>query len=195
MYILYNIKKGILDIVDKKDVIDSLYYLKTRIPNKDDIKKYSSKGKNKDIIKYFKKYGVDNGINNIKISISKIDYKIPLYDVNSKNIYIINRDRVYDRVVYQHYRFPDIYLVDKLKQKKNKMEPLIKKIKKSGIKEEEQKHLGEKIKKSKGVHENIIILREYRKLKLMLDFMSSYDLDELKITYIKVFCLPILFNA
>lgn len=189
MYILYIIKKDRLDIIDKKDVIDFLYYLKARIPTKKDIKKYLENNSDNNIIDYFKEYGIITGIERIKKDISKIDYKIPLYDIGSKNIYIINRNRVYQRVVYNHYRFPDSHLVNKLKKKKTNLDIIISKIKKTsaGKLTETQKNLGEQIKNTKETHEDIILLREYRKLKLMIDFMNSFNMDELNTTYIKVF--------
>ena len=50
--------------------------------------------------------------------ISKIDNKVPLYDVYSNNLFLIYKDNVYQRVVYNYYRFPDAFFYDTIKKKK-----------------------------------------------------------------------------
>ena len=52
--------------------------------------------------------------------ISKIDNKVPLYDVYSNNLFLIYKDNVYQRVVYNYYRFPDAFFYDTIKKKNNK---------------------------------------------------------------------------
>jgi nitrogen regulatory protein PII-like uncharacterized protein len=90
--ILYYPKEDKLKPTDPTEALDKIYYQQARVPTQQQIKD-----------------------NNIKTELSKIDIKIPLYDEQTRNIYLINKDNVYDRVVYQSYRLPDAYLLDVLK--------------------------------------------------------------------------------
>jgi hypothetical protein len=60
-------------------------------------------------------------IETLKKKISNYTKKIPLYDVYSKKIYLIYRSNVYHRVIYNHYRLPDINLLNYHKIKDNKL--------------------------------------------------------------------------
>ena len=51
-----------------------------------------------------------------KIKISQIDTLIPLFDIYSKNLYLIQASNVYSRVIFFHYRLPNIKIVKLLKQ-------------------------------------------------------------------------------
>jgi hypothetical protein len=146
MVFLFNIKKKQLENVATDKVLFSLYNLEYRLPTNLDINK---KFKNK------------KNINDIKIEISKIDTHIPLYDTYSENMYLIVKYNVYNRVIRQHYRFPD----------KDIFNTLIKKQK--------------QFKKT----EDILLKRKQRKIDLMVKFLSYFDLDILYETYIKVFYL------
>lgn len=91
--------------------------------------------------------------------ISKIDNKIPLYNPFNENLFLIIKDLVYDRVIRHSYRFPDIKLINKLEKQK--------------IEKEETT--------------NILEQNKYNKLKLMLNFLHSFNLEILHNTYLKVF--------
>jgi hypothetical protein len=184
-FILYSKLDKTLKYINKQDVHKFLYYLKARLPTEQDIKSYIKKGTNKKIISYFKDKDINKRINKIKKSISKIDLYIPLYDEYSKNLYIITRENVYDRVVYQHYRFPDVNMVKYLTKKRNKLKTKLKDI------IDTKQSLGDYDKTSK-IHykkkqSDAFLKREYRKLNLMIDFLSSFDLEQLEMTYIYTF--------
>ncbi len=100
---------------------------------------------------------------NTKTNISKNLTMIPLYDVYSENLYLIGKDNVYSRVVYQHYRFPTQELYDKLKKTK------------------ENKNFAN--------NKDPLIRRKYDKLILMLNFLECYDLNELYKTYMTLYYL------
>ena len=110
---------------DRDSIMDKLYYANVSIPIQSQIDSFmelSDKSSNKindyELIKqYFDKYGRTNSIKKIKRQISRIDNKIPLYDVYSENIYLIGKDNVYDRVMKQYYRFPTEEVYDQLKNK------------------------------------------------------------------------------
>lgn len=96
-----------------------------------------------------------------KINISKIDNKVPLYDEHSHNMFLVPREKVYNKVVYESYRFPDNDLKKILEQRKKEYE----KIKNKDILQE----------------------REHRKLCLMLKYLTMFDYDTLKGVYMRVF--------
>lgn len=188
-YILYYYDEDKLKITEKKEVFDQLYYLKARVPTKKQIKDYlKQRNIDNQIKKFFEGKNLDEAINEIKKQISKIDYKIPLYDEYTRNIYIINREDVYNRVIYQHYRFPDKQLLKLLKKRKKLLKPEIEKMEKD---EKEEENLGD-FEETTRIHYQIIhktvkLQREYRKLTLMIDFMKQFDINILLLTYIKVF--------
>ena len=112
-YIIYNIKKKMLEIVDKNAIMDGFYYLEYRPITNDDINLKNSSMKMKMINKYIKK---DNNIvQTMRTLISKIDNKIPLFDMFSNNIFLILPQDIYERVVNQSFRFPDQKVLDELK--------------------------------------------------------------------------------
>ena len=54
--------------------------------------------------------------NNMKDYISKLNYKIPLFDYSTKNIYLIPKEDIYLKVVNNNFRFPDKKIIDLLKK-------------------------------------------------------------------------------
>lgn len=86
-------KKIFKNINNNKDLLLMLYEEKARIwLSKDEIKKYK---KNSEDIEKNKKI------------LSKMIDRIPLYDIITNNIYLIFKENVYDRVMYDNFRFPD----------------------------------------------------------------------------------------
>lgn len=161
--ILYYKSDNILKITDPNDAIDKLYYLDASIPKGEQINKYIKEHPSTEISEYFNKYGNKNGISKIKKIISQQQEKIPLYDIFSENLYIVNKFNVYNRVVYQHYRFPTLNFLSRLKAEK---------------------------KEKQGVNIiDILEKRKYRKLLLLIKFLDSFNLSILYNTYITVFYL------
>jgi hypothetical protein len=103
---------------------------------------------------------------NAKKEISRIDTNIPLFDIYSKNIYLITASNVYSRVIFHHYRLPNKKIIDILNS-------TLKKILKS---------------KKKDFY--------LEKLQKNINFISNYDLNILEQTYYKVFYLsqPITYD-
>ena len=168
MILLYNINNNKLEEIDNNKIIDEIYHFNYRIPNQDDIKEYKKKHKDNKFIEYINKYNINELINKIKIDISKIDNKIPLYDEYTKNIYIVNKEDVYNKVIYNSYRFPNKYLLEKLKKKYSNF----------------------KLKKNEGSNlDDIKKNREYKKLQQMIEFLEQFDNETLYMTYMKVFYL------
>ena len=143
-YYLYNIKTKKINIIEEKKVIDKIYYQECRLPTKEELYIYNKK--------------LD--INDIRINISKIDEKIPLYDIYTENLYIIGKYNIYNRVIYQNYRFPDKLLQEELENNKEKL-------------------------KDKQIT-NPITNRKINKLELMKEYLNNFDINILEETYIKV---------
>lgn len=183
MYIFYAKDDNKLKIFNKEEVVDNLYYLKIRLPTEEDIKK----NKNKEINKYFKSHTIDN----IKKTLSKINLKIPLYDVYNDNLYIIMRENVYNRVINQYYRIPNEELLNKLIERKKDLDPQIKKIEKKNIQGKIKKMNLSDFEKDKTdykeLHHDIFLQRKHYKLSLMINFLKSYNLEKLHSTYVNIF--------
>jgi len=141
-YILYNIKEKRLEEIDKKGVMDMLYNGSHRVPLDHEIKDKKIKDPNE-------------YVEELKKMVSKIENKVPLYDEYTKNLYLINGSIIYNKVTREHYRFPDKYLVDKLRDRKKEI--------KSSI--------------------DPLLKREYRKLTIMFDFFDNFDMKILESTY------------
>lgn len=163
--ILYYYKEDKLKITNESEVIDKLYYQEAHVPTIQQIKSAMSKSDIKSEIKIFlENKSPIEAIENIKKSISRIDNKIPLYDEITRNMYLINRENVYRRVVYEYYRFPDEQLIKIFKDRLYELD-----------KEQQESELTD----TKKIR--------YNKLKLMIDFLEQFNLEILKTTYIKVF--------
>ena len=79
--------------VDSLNILDELYYNLAVL----DINKYSK-----------------SELIEAKKQISRIDTKIPLFDIYSKNFYLITASNVYSRVIFHHYRLPNKKITDML---------------------------------------------------------------------------------
>jgi hypothetical protein len=106
---LLNINNKLVDIKES-DILYNLYYNLAELP-----------AKSKD----------DNNNNNIKDKISKIDNLIPLYDIFSKNIYLIKPEDIYDKIINLFYRPLTEELYNYLKSIKTSDKSLQEKIKKN----------------------------------------------------------------
>jgi hypothetical protein len=170
-YPLFDIIEDKIYLETGENVFDRLYFQRATIPTQVQINELI---KEKDIkvtqiINYFNKHTILD----LKKDISKLNYVIPLYDEYSKNMYLIHRDNVYSRVIYRSYRFPDQDMIDIFKNKIKKITPIVSEINKKS--------------KKNALHPQAFLIRELRKLKLMLSFLDSFDFDTLKNTYINAF--------
>jgi hypothetical protein len=154
--ILYNINTNILEYIKNELIMDKIYLLEYRVPNKEDINKIDKKNTDKNILKLID----DNFINNIKIFISNLEYKMPLYDIYTSNIYLINKENIYIRVYYNFYRFPSNKVIHQLKKEYNEL--------------------------LKQKTTDILDKRKIHKYKLMLDFMTNFDNKILEDTYYRM---------
>lgn len=165
--LLYFKENKVLKWISDNDIIDELYEARARLPTIEDIESYIKKGNNQEIINYIKNDTPQNIIKQIKESISKIDNKIPLYDAYKRNLFIISKENVFNRVIKMSYRFPDKYLLNYINDKKQEYGKL----------DFDPSNLSYKIISQKS---------EYEKILLMDNFLSSFDLDILEKTYTSV---------
>jgi len=184
--ILYYKKNKKLLHVTYDKALDELYYQKAIMPTYAIIKK----NKHTEFNDFFN--DIKKGILKNKINLSKIEEKIPLYDVYTDNIYLIDKHLVYDRITYAQYRFPDRNLLLELIKKRTTMKPKIEKIKQMEIKKELKEIIrndtSDHIKYNK-LKEEIMMYRQFNKINLMIRFLLSFHLKTLFDTYIKVFYL------
>jgi hypothetical protein len=165
--ILYSIENKILQELEDIDTINGLYYGEYILPIDEHINNHINKklDDSDTITKLINQIGKDHIINKIRYKISTIEELIPLYDINTENLYIISKTNVYKRVVETNYRFVDNILKNKFIKIKDYLE---------------QEKLDE-------ISKDPIKLRKLRKLKLLIGFLETYIEDELFNTYIKVF--------
>lgn len=176
-FILYYKNDNTIKYTDKNLVLDNLYYLQATVPTVEQIEEYKKDGNDAIVLEIMDELDPYDLINEIRSDISRIENKIPLYDTYTKNLYLINRENVYNRVIYKSYRFPDNELIKIFIQRSKELKPEIDKLQQIEITSTDYKT----------THMIIILQREYRKLKLMLEFLSSFDIKILLTTYIRVF--------
>lgn len=144
-----------------KNGIEKIYYQKMRIPTEKQIEETIKNG-NVGITKFFSKVtSTHDGIKLIMRNLSITTDNIPLFDIKNKILYLINKNEIYDKIMFQHYRFPDKLLLEKAHDDSNDTYKLMLKTSDEVLKE---------------IH---------RKYSLMFDFISQLDIDELYNTYVK----------
>lgn len=158
---LYDIKMGTIVEVNKYDIMKKLYYLEYRVPTDDDITKFMTQDSTNHIMVDFFKNATNDAIKKIKKFISKVEGDMPLFDIVSQNIYIVDKHNVYDNVMYKNYRFPKTSLIEKLAVKRQKLEDMS--------------------------TSDPITLRKLKKLNLLIEFMNYFHIPTLYNTYIQVF--------
>lgn len=146
------------DIADKNKILDSIYFLQLRPPTLSEITSSTSEK----LLSVLKTESVETVQNNIKLELSKIDDKLPLFDIYTENIYLIKKYNVYTRVTHQHYRFPEQDLLNEISESKKILE------------------------KTANINDKLLT-RKIKKMELLLTFMSYFDLGVLFDTYVKVF--------
>ena len=138
---------GDIKDIKKENVIDDMYLNLAVLPSEEELKKYVKNPK-----EYLKK---------IKIKISQITKSIPLFDIYTKNLYIINSENIFFRIMEHNYRLPDEYIV---KYIQNTINDYTKKTKK-----------------------NKFINNFLETLNKNIKFLNCFDLPTLKKTFYKIY--------
>ena len=191
--IIFDIQQNTLIFAEQHGLLDKLYYLKVRVPTIEDVKTYLVKSKktptNK--ISEFFKNGIEEGIYRIKSALSKLDDKVPLFDIYTMNIYLVDRTQIYEKVMKEYNRFPNQQVINNLKQKKDKLNEQYERINKDIVVfEKKMKSNGNILNVSKEEYQEfqnkkLNIERTHHKLKIGLEFMESFILKKLESTYIR----------
>lgn len=147
-------KDNILKEISVDSAILDIYYQRYRIPTENELLTWKSNGK---------KVTVDE----LKKKLSMTATYIPLYDVFTSNMYVIQQRNVYIRVVNHDYRFPDKLIIDSIHE----------------MKEKKMKRL----KKKPELEKDKVFMRSLHKIELMTDFMSQFDMEILYETYLRIF--------
>jgi hypothetical protein len=126
---LINIITNKKEELNDDECIDALYYFTHKIPDENNEK--------------------------IKIELSEIEGKIPLYDIYTSNLYLINPENLYYRITYNHYRFPTKKLLDSLQEEF----------------------------KNKNKIGDIVEDRKIDKFNLMIKFLNNFNLNILESTF------------
>jgi hypothetical protein len=138
---------GDIKNIKKDKVIDELYLNLAVLPTEEELKKY---------VKNPKEY-----LKEVKIHIAKITKYIPLFDIYTKNLYIINPENVYFRIMEYNYRLPDESIVKYIQDTINEYT--------------------KKKKKNKFINDFLETLNKNNK------FLNCFDLPTLKETFYKVY--------
>lgn len=187
--IMFDKKKNTIVHTELSDVLERLYHLEVRVPNEEDVKLYISKYTD-DITNYFNK-GIDVGIRKIKKILSQVDNKIPLYDVYTENIYLVEPNEIYKKIMTEHERFPSQQVVNGLTKRRDKLGKKINKLTKDiELFEQKMKNKKNLLDVSKGEyqsfqHKKLEVVRKHDKLNMALDFLDSFNLKILYATYVK----------
>lgn len=136
---LINLRNNKKTYVKEQDIVDGLYHFKYKL----DLTQSEDK------------------IKQDKIFISKLKYQIALYDIKSDNLYLVNREQVYDKVFNQNYRFITKKYLNEFIEKKQKTN--------------EEKYKDHPFKSN---HMN--------KYNYFINFLQNFDLDVYFRTYIDV---------
>lgn len=158
MSYIYNRESHVLELIDDSQTLDKIYYLEYKLPSVSDLRGYNTDKTSNDINKMVSELGFEEFIKNVKNHISKLEFKVPLYDIYTENLYIIHNVNIYTRVMYNHYRFPDKSFI-------RTIEALLKDSDTSIDTHDELYH------------------RKIRKAHMILEFLNNFDIDVLENTY------------
>lgn len=157
--VLYYPKDNNIIEVKDQNIIDELYNNLAMIPTYEQLKSYT---KLNELVGITDEKKIKEYINLSKNYISQLDYKIPLFDYTTKNIYLITKEDVYQKVTIGNFRFPNSKILSLLKQTSLDITNL----------------------KSNSPEWAISYIKKITK---NLNFLSNYNLTILKETYTEVF--------
>lgn len=148
-------------IIETNDtnILDNMYDELAVIPSIEQFKSYKNIN---DLLKKNKAKDITDLITLYKQYISKLSFKIPLFDYNTKNIYLVEYEDVYQKVTQFNYRFPNKKIIDLLKNTLNDL-------------------MGKQISGIEWISKYI------KKLNKNIDFLNNFDLSILKQTYYDAF--------
>ena len=124
--------------------------------------------KNSNIILEKIKEGFNIQNEEFKNKISELEYtKYPLYDINNDEIFLIDKENIYKRIINENYRFPDLFIYEYLKKKNN--------------------NYAEELGLIENDEDTNIIISKMNNIKDCIRFLENFDLDKMKNTFIKFY--------
>ena len=145
--------------VEQDKVIDDMYEQLAMIPTIDQLKKYKNI---KTILEKATDKTIEEYIKQEKEIISRLTYKLPLFDYNTKNLYLVDENNIYNKVTLFNYRFPDASIIELLQS-------TIVELKKSKLKD------------------NVWVEDYIKKLTKNINFLTNFNLTILKETFVEIF--------
>lgn len=189
--IMFDKTNNTLKSIPENDVLTKMYLLEISVPTKEQVTDYIKKNKSdkkNTIIKYFDK-DINDKIKQIRESLSRVNNKVPLYDIYTGNLYIVNRKYAYTKVINESYRFPSKELLEHLKQQEDEIGLKLKEIDYENI-EKKVSSTNDMDKLNKEIYQSFqygkILKRSQWKIHLCLEFMESFDLQILYNTYVNI---------
>ncbi len=141
IYLIENNKEIILDNYEPNDIIINIYNEKYKIPEENKINK--------------------NNISNLNFSL------LPLFDINTFNIYLIEENNIYSRIIENNYRFVDELILEYMKRKLENYE--------------------KELEYDKTDLDNYLIINRISNLKKSIIFISQFNLIIFENKFIKIF--------
>ena len=157
--VLFYPKLNKINETNDNDILDKMYSELAIIPSVDQLNEYSNI---KNLLTINKIDTITNLIDTYKKYISRLSNKIPLFDYNTKNIYLITYEDVYQKVTQYNYRFPNKKIINLLKKTLDDLS-------------------NEKINKINWVQSYI------KKINKNLNFLNNFNITILKQTYQEAF--------
>lgn len=183
--IMYDIASKSLVNVNVLDVLQRMYELEINVPTVEQVKEYMSIHTD-DISKYFADH-IEIGIAKIVDIISRIDNKVPLYDIYTENLYLVERSDIYDKVMKEYHRFPTKKMLDMLTERQKSIEMELHSLNfdihaaKNGASIDVQKISKEK---QSVFQYGQMLSGTHRKISLCLKFMNSFNPQIMLNTYV-----------
>lgn len=172
-FAVYDNKTGMIKLTTASKILLELYYFEINILTEKQIDEaiISNKTEPEQLLKSLKQTAKQIFLDTRK-RLSEVDYQVPLYDERTKNLYVIERNKVYDNVTRFYYRNVDQNLHHDLKARRELLTTKIKEV------------------SDPASTTNISYLRSAKvldRLEKMLWYLDHFDIDVRTSTYIKVF--------
>jgi hypothetical protein len=163
--LLYYSKTNTISLIDDTQIIQEMYMNLAMIPTIEQLKTYKNIKKllqinlNLSDVSVTTDVTLTKYIKFMKNYISKLNHVIPLYDHQTKNIYLVLHDEIYNKITNLNYRFCDTYVIKLLQQTLDELTDV-----------------------------NAEWIKEYvHKINKNLNFLSNFDLNILKQTMTEAF--------
>ena len=194
-----NVRKNLF-VYDLSDIYEKIYKFEIEVPTIKQIEDYLEQDKkDKYIVNFLKEdKKISDSVKKIKLILSKVDIRLPLYDVYTENLYLVRRNNIYNSVINKYYRFPSKELLENLDTRKDEIEiELINMKDEKDYNKIEEIEIGEQTsnfditKIDESLYQKFqnkrMLERKRKKITMTLKFMDSFDIETLYNTYVHAF--------